>query len=225
MLGQQFHKCLLGSSGHWGDHSKHRGNFRVWVPWTLYPQVLCNSDLCTLVWASVCFRWWWLQDIWAQRDSTGDWVGKIFEKSGKEEDGGTFRASFKTNISELAPGGNCLLGHGVNPRARGLPPHGGPESAGILLSQGIAFAGPHLRAGAFSPCLGSSHLRKIKCSQKQQKCSLCLPAPSTSGMGVAVGWKLGVYTGDPSCTYNGVYGLHLAYLQSKACSERKSGAE
>lgn len=34
MLGQQFHNCLLGSSGHWHDHSKHTANFRVWVPWT-----------------------------------------------------------------------------------------------------------------------------------------------------------------------------------------------
>jgi len=113
----------------------------------------------------------------------------------------------------------------VNPRARDLLPHVGPESAGLSLSQGIAFADPYLRAGAFSSRLGFSHLRKIKCFWKQQRGSLCLPSPSTSSMGVAVGWRLGVYTGDPSCTHSGVFGLYLIYLQSKACSERQSRAE
>lgn len=60
MLGQQFHKCLLGSSagqflGTWGDYSKHMRKLQGLSPWTLYPQVLCNSDLCTLC-LSECLR-------------------------------------------------------------------------------------------------------------------------------------------------------------------------
>lgn len=54
--------------------------------------------------------------------------------------------------------------------------------------------------------------------------SVLLTPSATSGMGVKSSGSWCVYW-DPSCTYNGVYGLHLAYLQSKACSERKSGAE
>lgn len=167
MLGQQFHNCLLGSSGHWGDHSKHTGNFRVWVPWT-YSLRYCVS-LTSAHLSETASALGGDDSRTFEHKETLQGIGSAkSSQSGKEDSGGTFRANFKTNIAELAPWVNCLLGHRVNLKASDLLPHVGPESSGLSLLQGITFADPHLGAGPSAHVSGPPISEKSNASRSSE---------------------------------------------------------
>lgn len=97
---------------------------------------------------------------------------------------------------KLPPRSRCEL------RARGLPPTE-VLRVQILLSQGIAFAGPHSERGP------SAHVSAPPTSENQMLPETAEVQPLSSrtfykwhGCGC---WVEAAYTGDPSCTYNGVY--------------------